>query len=362
MKKLKIGVDVDDILYECSSFAISLANKKYGMSLKTEDLSQWGPTGKVTDVIFEWFEDPWFFEHQPLIKGAQSFIKKLSEIAEVFFVSAISIPCMTTRGERLMKDFPMVKPQNIILGHRKDIVSNLDILLDDGAHNITESSVAYPVLFRRPWNSHLTGLLAVNDYDEFLQVVRQIMSPSPKKGEKDIVCLVGPSGSGKTAIKNELEKTGEFKKPVSSTTRVPRPGESLREYDFITAEQFLAKKKRGEFLEFTIYAGNCYGTTFSSINDVLHEGKTPIIPIDIAGALALKNHFDNVAIIFINRDKKAVISEIIKRDVPNEEKVNRLISLNDEYKNEQVCDYSVLNDSSIKEVSEKIIKIKEGRH
>ena len=74
---------------------------------------------------------------------------------------------MSARAERLIKDFPEIPAENIIMGTRKDVIS-LDIMLDDGAHNILNSRAAYPVLFRKPWNEGLSGLLSVNSYDDFL--------------------------------------------------------------------------------------------------------------------------------------------------------------------------------------------------
>ena len=66
---------------------------------------------------------------------------------------------MSARAERLIKDFPEIPAENIIMGTRKDVIS-LDIMLDDGAHNILNSRAAYPVLFRKPWNEGLSGLLS----------------------------------------------------------------------------------------------------------------------------------------------------------------------------------------------------------
>ena len=55
-------------------------------------------------------------------------------------------------------------------------------------HNVFRSNAAYPILMRRPWNQHATGMLAVNTYDEFLKLVEVITksySSTPEKLSDD---------------------------------------------------------------------------------------------------------------------------------------------------------------------------------
>ena len=159
MKKyrIRVGLDVDDTLYECNSYAVSIINKRHPDEepLTVEEIKTWGGTGRHIEERIALYSDPEFVRTQPVTEGAQEFVKKLSEIADVFFVTAVPACCMSARAERLIKDFPEIPAENIILGTRKDVIS-LDIMLDDGAHNISNSRAAYPVLFRKPWNSGLS--------------------------------------------------------------------------------------------------------------------------------------------------------------------------------------------------------------
>ena len=218
MKKyrIRVGLDVDDTLYECNSYAVAIINRRHPDEepLRIEEIKSWGGAERHGDERIALYSDPEFVRTQPITEGAQEFVKKLSEIADVFFVTAVPARCMSARAERLVKDFPEIPAQNIIMGTRKDIIS-LEIMLDDGAHNISSSRAAYPVLYRKPWNTGLSGLLSVNSYDDFLhfcEMVRNSFSESfPKLSEGGVLCLVGPSGSSKTEIAGGLTKLEEHR-------------------------------------------------------------------------------------------------------------------------------------------------------
>ena len=112
---------------------------------------------------------------------------------------------MGIRAQRILEEFPEIPQDHIYMGFRKDNIAT-DILFDDAMHNILNSKAKYPILMRRPWNQEATGMLAVNNYDEFLKLVEVISSSysTMKDDNKNpsIVALVGPSGSGKTTLMN----------------------------------------------------------------------------------------------------------------------------------------------------------------
>ena len=304
-----------------------------------------------------YFSDPDFVASQPLFPGAQKFVQKLSTVAEVFFVSAVPPSCMSARAMRLAADFPFVPTENILLGTRKDLVQ-LDILLDDGAHNITHTTAAYPVLFRRPWNAHLSGLLSVNDYADFLHLVDMIRHSftegAPRLSSGGVICLVGPTGSGKNAVAAELTKREGFARPLTATTR-PRRDEERRAYRFLEEKTFICRAEAGEFLETTVYSGYHFGTPREELEKIVEAGKLAVIPIDICGALTLKNQYRNRAVlIFLKRHRANILYEIISRDLDARDKTCRILSLDDEFRNEELCDMTVSADRPAAEIAAEI--------
>ena len=87
------------------------------------------------------------------------------------------------------------------------------------------------------------------------------------RGTKGHLYVVsGPSGAGKSTICRMVRKMLGINLATSATTRAPREGEmNGRDYYFLTKEEFLAKEKNGEFLEYATVHGNYYGTLKSEV-------------------------------------------------------------------------------------------------
>ena len=353
----------DDVLMECVPYAIRLANEKYKFDppLSIYEIDRWGKLGTRADVIFEYFEDPEFFRNQPVLDGAKEFVHKLTQIAEVFVATSIKPEFMGIRASRIMEEFPEISPNHIYMGNRKDKI-DVDILFDDGMHNVFKSNAAYPILLRRPWNQQATGILAVNTYDEFLKLVEVIVDSYRGGIEKytlsqpSAVVLVGSTGSGKNEIAKELlNRTDCFEKLVSYTTNINECCQDSENYHYVSTEEFLAMREANELFESTVYANSYYGSRKADIEKILAKGKHVLTVMDICGAMSLKTNFPHVITIYIKRDRRDVLRDIVSRDLPVEEKVNRIIAIDSESQNAEICDY-IVKVSSYEDAAEQICR------
>jgi len=359
--RLSTALDVDDLLFECISYAIKLANEKYHFEpeLTIHEVDRWGKTGTRADVIFEFFNDPDFYKTQPVISGAKEFVRKLSKMTEVFISTSIPPEFMGIRAQRLMEEFPEIPATNIYMGARKDKITT-DFLFDDGMHNVFKSNATYPILMRKPWNQNATGMLAVNTYDEFLKLVEVISksySITSESKDHNIIILVGPSGSGKTKLADHiLNKTTTLSKLTSYTTKDPTALTQNTWYNYVSKEDFIKMVDEGELFESTMYAGHGYGSKKKDIDDILESKKIVLASMDICGAMTLKSMYDNVYTIYVKKDRRELISSILSKNTTNEDKTNRIISIEDEKNNEVICDYAVrINHKDYDEASNEII-------
>ena len=347
--RLSTALDVDDLLMECVPYAIRLANEKYKFDppLTIYEVDHWGTLGTRADVIFEFFKDPEFFRSQPVIKGAKEFVRKLSKMTEVFVSTSIYPEFMSIRAQRIMEEFPEIPQNHIYMGSRKDKI-DVDILFDDGMHNVSASNAAFPILMRRPWNQHATGVLAVNTYDEFLKLVEVISDSYSYRAKADLAdepgieVLVGPSGSGKTEVAQQLlKKSRHFEKLVSYTTDATVGMQGDGWYHYISLESFRQMRDGGEIFESTMYAGHNYGSRKEDIEQILARGHHVLTVMDICGAMSLKTHFPNVITVYIQQEKEILLKNLLNKPLSLDEKVSRIMALEAEQRNADICDYTV---------------------
>ena len=347
--RLSVALDIDDLLMECTSYAIALANEKHQFDppMTIYEKEHWGKLGTRADVIFTFFNDPEFYRTQPVYEGAKEFVQKLCRMTEVYICTAVPPQFMGIRAQRILEEFPEIPADHIYMGAGKENI-HTDILFDDALHNILNSSAKHPILMRRPWNQEATGMLAVNNYDEFLKLVEVIAEshsaiPYPKESEDpDIVVLVGPARSGKSKIaSNFLADNPDFEKLVSYTTKEPSETPNNKWYNYVSLDEFRSMCESGELLSSTIYNGNGYGSKRSDIDATLARGKRVLTTMDICGAMSLKTYYKNVTTIYIKREKKALMASILRKNSSIEDKVNRLAAIDYEEKNASLCDHII---------------------
>lgn len=336
MLRPKIGLDWDDVTAPFNSEAIAMANEKYNFNppLTLEEITSWENTGR-TSVIKEFYQTEELYKRQVVSENTKKCIRELMEIADVYFITAVYPQFMGIRAAQILDAFPELPSENIILGNAKNLVQ-FDIILDDAIHNVLESPATYPVLMRKPWNWKMTGLLSVNNMNEFVLMVEQIMNAAMHRTHEikvpSVLALVGPSGSGKSRIAKQLRQDERFESPLTYCTK------QSNKHNYLTEEEF-AKQN---FFEKTRYAGVQYGTKKEDIQAVLDRGHFAVMPLDMCGAIAMKRHFPT-AIIYVNKDKEALIKDIIEEDYTTEEKTLRLLSIDAEKRNREICDYVVDN-------------------
>ena len=86
-----------------------------------------------------------------------------------------------------------------------------------------------------------------------------------------VVVIVGESGSGKSTLqKYYINKSGNFKKPVMTTSRPIRNGETNGDdYWFVERQTFEDMIKNGNLITYSEYRGWYYGISVKEIAKLL---------------------------------------------------------------------------------------------
>lgn len=109
-----------------------------------------------------------------------------------------------------------------------------------------------------------------------------------------VIIITAPSGAGKTSITRYLlNKYPRLAFSISAATRQARGQEKNGvDYYFMSLEEFQAKINNNEFVEWEmVYEGKYYGTLKSELERIWAEGKTPILDIDVKGAIHVQQQF-----------------------------------------------------------------------
>lgn len=177
--------------------------------------------------------------------------------------------------------------------------------------------------------------------------------------------VAAPSGAGKSTLVNALlaQEPG-IQLSISFTTRAPRPGEvNGREYHFITPEDFLARKKQGEFLESAEVHGNHYGTSRLWIANQIQAGSDVLLEIDWQGAQQIKKQFPHAVGIFILPPSIAALEERLKKRGQDEPHVitRRILAAGGEIAHAPEFEYAIINQEFATALSELTAIVKAAR-
>ncbi len=137
-----------------------------------------------------------------------------------------------------------------------------------------------------------------------------------------ILILSGCAGSGKgTVLSFFREKCDRIFYSVSCTTRFSRPGEQNDvHFHFITREAFQNMIARDEFVEYTEYCGNFYGTPRKPLLHAVENGKIAILEIETEGAIHIMDQFpDHLSVFIVPPDGLTLENRLRKRGTESEE-------------------------------------------
>ena len=164
-----------------------------------------------------------------------------------------------------------------------------------------------------------------------------------------MLVLSSPSGAGKTTLTKLLrDEEPSLTLSISVTTRPRRPSEVHGvHYYFITSDEFVALRDRGDLLEWAEVHGNFYGSPRKEIDRALSAGKDILFDIDYQGAMQVrKTAPDDVVSIFILPPSIPELRRRLERRAEDSASViqQRLKNAKNEIDRGRDYDYVLVND------------------
>lgn len=119
--------------------------------------------------------------------------------------------------------------------------------------------------------------------------------------EGTLFVVAAPSGAGKSTLVNALlEREPTISLSISHTTRPPRTGELYgRHYYFVERGEFEREIAEGVFLEHAEVHGNLYGTSRTTVQSLLAQGRDVLLEIDWQGAEQIRRSKPDCVSVFI---------------------------------------------------------------
>lgn len=160
------------------------------------------------------------------------------------------------------------------------------------------------------------------------------------------VIITGPSGSGKTTIaKGLLSRIPNSTRLVTITTRPARAYEQDgRDYHFVSREEFLARRDRGELFEWDEHYGEYYGSSRTHLHEALASHSVVFAVIDVNGAGTIRALMPDALIIFVDvPDIMQIRQRLAMRNMPDDVLQRRLEKVREEQQRAPLFDATVIN-------------------
>jgi len=168
------------------------------------------------------------------------------------------------------------------------------------------------------------------------------------KHKGNLFILSAPSGAGKSTLYKALLKQDEnVRISISHTTRAAREGEEDgREYYFTDVESFLDMIAEDAFFEHAQVFDNYYGTSKTSVFEMLEQGIDVILEIDWQGARQVRQLYPNAIGIFILPPSLSSLEERLKKRATDTEDViqRRMAKAVNEMSHYHEYDFVIIND------------------
>ena len=153
MKKIKIAVDVDNVLSDFTTMFVKDFKKRTGLDLKKEDLTDWNYTECIKKIYKDFDENvskeiirnEENIKNLKMIEGAEESFKEICKNpnVEVRIITAVTPSLHKTRREWLERYFEK-EEYELFFEYKKEKIE-FDYIIDDALHNLNGAATKIPI-------------------------------------------------------------------------------------------------------------------------------------------------------------------------------------------------------------------------
>lgn len=156
MIQIKIGVDIDNVVYSTTQAVLDVHYENTGERLYLSDIKTYCIEDYVSEEykrdFHKIFLDKRVWKRVKLLPDCVETIKKLHDMEhEIYFVTATETANIHKKFEFLCRTFPFIDVRKRLIVTQCKQMIKLDILIDDCVDNLINADY-FGILFNYPWN------------------------------------------------------------------------------------------------------------------------------------------------------------------------------------------------------------------
>lgn len=178
MTTIFIGFDSDEVIFNFLDPLCTIYNKRFNKNLQRSDINDWILKDLIGMEGTKIFYEKDFFNNLPPFQNAIEVLKELSTKHEIFIIT--TPPNAETASDKYIafeKWLPFIPKDNILMCGRKELVSGIDVLIDDSPivlSKVMEKGKVITVAMDRPYNRNIKTDYRVKDFLEIKNLISRL--------------------------------------------------------------------------------------------------------------------------------------------------------------------------------------------
>ena len=181
MRKLRILVDMDQVLNNLLNRWVEYLNARYGEDANARDIKKWdlscvypGLTKEEVDRPIS--EDAFWEGLGTMPHSVETLERMIGDGHEVYVVTAASVyRTIPAKIDWLLANYPFLTWEDVVIVRKKQMVSG-DVLIDDAVHNL-EGGDYFKILVDSPnntgYNAEENGMVRAADLKEAYEIIKK---------------------------------------------------------------------------------------------------------------------------------------------------------------------------------------------